>query len=73
MPAFQTQVVAIDGMHCDACVRRVTHALDELPGVRVSSVTIGTAHVMAEPPCEEEIRSAIQKAGFTMTGMHVQS
>ena len=70
MQDFQTQVLTIDGMHCDACVRRVTQALGGLPGVRVESVTIGEARLLAEPPCEPEIRAAIEEAGFTMKSIH---
>ncbi|RRA50060.1 heavy-metal-associated domain-containing protein [Acidipila sp. EB88] len=67
------QVLAIDGMHCDACVRRVTQALGSLPGVRVESVKIGEARVLAEPACDEEIRGAIASAGFNVTDLHASS
>jgi len=30
--------LSIEGMHCDACVRRVTNALNGVEGVRVESV-----------------------------------
>ncbi len=36
----------IDGMHCDACVRRVTAALTKLPAVVLNRVTIGEADLV---------------------------
>ncbi len=66
MSSYQTQSIPIDGMHCDACVRRVTHALGSIPGVRVHGVEVGKAEVMAEPASSERIREAIEKAGFTV-------
>ena len=33
--------LAVDGMHCQACVRRVRAALAALPGVVVDEVAIG--------------------------------
>ncbi len=70
MSEFQTQTLQIDGMHCDACVRRVTQALGSLPGVRVDTVHVGAAHVLAEPQCEPLLRQAIEKAGFRLQSMH---
>lgn len=67
---FHTQVVDIDGMHCDACVRRVSQALGNLPSIRVVSVEVGQARVLAEPSCESHVREALERAGFTMKGMH---
>ncbi len=72
MPDFHTQKLTIDGMHCDACVRRVTQALGNIPGVRVDAVEIGQAHVLAEPDCEPEIRKAIEQAGFGLQSMHAE-
>ena len=69
MPDFEQHVLTIDGMHCDACVRRVTQALGSVPGVRVHTVAIGRAQVLAQSACEPGIREAIEKTGFHMTGM----
>ncbi len=57
-------------MHCDACVRRVTQALGNVPGVRVHKVEVGKADVLAEPSCEAPIRAALDNAGFALTNMH---
>jgi len=39
----------IDGMSCQHCVRAVTNALGELPGVTVEAVEIGRATVAYDP------------------------
>lgn len=67
---FGSQVLTIDGMHCDACVSRVTHALNSVPGVRVSSVKVGKAEIVAEPACEQKVRSALDNLGFSLKEMH---
>jgi copper chaperone CopZ len=46
----------IDGMHCGACVRRVTQALSALDGVSVNEVTVA--------PVEAAV-SALGKIGFS--------
>ena len=68
MSGYQTQSIPIDGMHCDACVHRVTHALGNIPGVRLNRVEVGRAEVMAEPGSQGAIRAAIEGAGFTVHG-----
>jgi copper chaperone CopZ len=56
----------ISGMHCGACVRRVTAALEKIPGVQVKSVEVGSAQVDYDPSLAgpEVIRSAVEKIGF---------
>lgn len=56
----------ITGMHCGACVRRVTTALEKVPGVAVKSVEVGSAQVEYDPSvaAPEAIRSAVEKIGF---------
>ena len=61
---------AIDGMHCEACVRRVTKALGDLHGVRVLSVEVGSARVLAAPESEQALREAVSKAGFALQSLH---
>ena len=53
----------IDGMHCGACVRRVTQALQRVPGTVVEEVRIGAARVQSEDPTP--LLAAIAKAGYT--------
>jgi copper chaperone len=58
----------IDGMHCGACVQRVTRALNQVPGTQVDEVRVGAARVHAgvhadtQPP--DAYLAAIRKAGF---------
>ena len=57
----------IGGMHCEACVRRVTQALQAVPGTQVESVRVGGAHVRSESDSTtpQALIAAIEKAGFT--------
>ena len=70
---FTARVLTIEGMHCDACVRRVSQALGNLPGVRLQRVEVGQAQVLAEPACDPSMHEAIEKAGFTVTGVRAES
>lgn len=57
--------VQIDGMHCGACVRRVSAALAGVAGVTVSEVRVGAARIEAAPELLPAAAEAIAKAGFT--------
>jgi len=58
--------LSIEGMHCGACIRRVTDALGKIEGVQVSSVEVGSANVMfdSEEVTVEKIASRINQIGF---------
>lgn len=56
--------VTINGMHCDACVRRVKMAIEKVPGVAATSVTVGSAEVEASPEQEPTVLDAIRRAGY---------
>lgn len=64
MPEFTLQ---IDGMHCGACVRRVSQALEATPGVVVKEVRVGAARVSSneEPAPVDAAIAAVAKAGYT--------
>ena len=64
MPEYKLK---IDGMHCGACVRRVSQALAATPGVVVNEVGVGTATLSsAEEPGPVILAiAAIAKAGYT--------
>jgi copper chaperone CopZ len=66
-PPLQDAAFAIEGMHCGACVRRLTTTLSKLPGVEVRSVEIGNATLAFDPQraSAQAIRAAIEAAGFT--------
>jgi copper chaperone len=57
----------IDGMHCGACVRRVTTALTGVKGVRVESVDVGSAKLQFDPATASipQIVAAVDQTGFT--------
>jgi copper chaperone len=58
--------LAIEGMHCGACVRRVTSALQGVEGVRVNSVEVGSAKVVfdAAETSVQDITAALDRNGF---------
>ena len=55
----------IDGMHCGACVRRVSQAL-ATEGLTVKEVRVGAARVESEqdPPPIDRAVAVIEKAGY---------
>jgi copper chaperone len=57
--------LAIEGMHCDACVRRVEKALARVEGAQVEKVEIGGAVVGIDSSREQAALDAIRKAGYT--------
>ncbi len=60
-----TLTLEIDGMHCDACVRRVTQALTRSGLGGVEQVSIGRAQVAAPAGDAPALVAALAKAGFT--------
>ena len=62
----QTMKLSIEGMHCGACVRRVTTALTAVPGVQVESVDVGSAKVGFDPEAAkpEQVAAAVDRIGF---------
>jgi copper chaperone len=58
--------LAIEGMHCEACVRRVTSALQSVEGVAVKSVEVGAAKVVfdAAETSAQDITAALDRNGF---------
>jgi copper chaperone len=58
--------LAIDGMHCGACVRRVTSALQSVEGVTAKSVEVGSAEIVfdAAETSEQDITATLDRNGF---------
>jgi len=58
--------LTIDGMTCGHCVAQVTKALNEVDGVNVEQVKIGTATVSYDPGSTSEVRitQAIEDQGY---------
>ena len=54
----------IDGMHCGACVQRVTRALSQVPGTQVDEVRVGAARLHGDEQLPDPYLAAIRKAGF---------
>ena len=60
---MNTITLKIEGMHCDACVRRVGRALQNVLGTVVEEVRLGTARVQSEEIAP--LLAALAKAGYT--------
>lgn len=60
--------LTVGGMHCGACVRRVTAALEKIPGVKIGSVEVGSARMEHDPSQADAaaITTAIEKLGFSV-------
>ena len=56
--------ISIEGMHCEACVKRVRMALERVEGVAVREVSIGSAVIDAGAAQQAAALEAIQKAGY---------
>jgi len=58
--------LSIEGMHCAACVRRVTTALHSVDGLQLNAVQIGSADITFDPAqvSIEAIFSAVNGIGF---------
>lgn len=56
--------IKVDGMHCQACVRRVQKALEKVSGAEVLEVAVGSVRVQGAT--REEVEAAITKAGYTV-------
>lgn len=62
---MQEVTLRIENMHCGACVRRVSQALEKVEGVQVGEVRVGGARVQApEDLPEGALISAVEKAGY---------
>jgi copper chaperone len=61
-----TLTLSIEGMHCGACVRRVTDALQKVDGVEVDSVEVGSAKLAFNPEetTADQIAAAVNRIGF---------
>ncbi|WP_263352027.1 heavy-metal-associated domain-containing protein [Acidicapsa acidisoli] len=61
-----TLTLSIEGMHCGACVRRVTDALQKVDGVEVGSVEVGSAKLAFNPEetTADQIAAAVNRIGF---------
>jgi copper chaperone CopZ len=61
----------VTGMTCDHCVRAVAGELNQLPGVREVQVDLptGVVTVTSDSPLPiDEIRTAVDEAGYVLAG-----
>lgn len=65
---LETFDLSIGGMHCGACVRRVSAALGRIQGVSLTEVEVGRAQGAFDPSdtSREILAEAIKKLGFTV-------
>ena len=63
MPEF---TLRIEGMHCGACVRRVSQALAGTEGLQVKEVRVGAARIATDldPLPVDRALTALAKAGY---------
>lgn len=64
--------IAIEGMSCNHCVNHVQEALSELTGVTGIEVDLAGKNAVVETSGEigdEEIKFAIEDAGYEVTGI----
>ena len=61
----------IAGMSCGHCVKAVTMALQDLPGVHVKDVKVGQALIDADDDLVKasDLEVAIEDAGFTLASV----
>ncbi len=65
-----TTTYRVEGMTCDHCVHAVTTELLLVPGVESVRVDLGEGTVevvSAEPLSEDDVRDAVDEAGYTLT------
>ena len=61
-----TLTLSIEGMHCGACVHRVTTVLQSIAGVQLGVVEVGSAQLAfdSEEVTADEIAVAVNRIGF---------
>lgn len=67
-PSPSTVTLAIDGMTCASCVRRVERALAKVPGVETARVNLATERadvtVATGPGDRDQLIAAVRRAGY---------
>jgi copper chaperone CopZ len=57
-----TAKLKIEGMHCQACVNRVKRALEQVDGLRIQEIQIGSASIQADDI--DAAITSVTKAGY---------
>jgi len=56
----------IEGMHCDACIRRLRIALEKLPSLYINDIAVGSTSITynSAEMTSQQIGATIEKIGF---------
>lgn len=71
----RTTTISVDGMTCSSCVKHVSEALAELPGVLDVTVELRTGQsspvtvVSNDPLDADAIRAAVDEAGYEVASI----
>ena len=57
-------IITIEGMHSAACEKRVRRALQQVEGLQVREVTLGSAVVDGDAEQQAAALKAIERAGY---------
>ncbi len=72
MPDTTKLLLSIEGMNCDGCAKKITAALQAVPGVQSATVNLAeksaAVSLASPPPAPRDLMSAIKSAGFAPTG-----
>jgi copper ion binding protein len=66
------KTIAIEGMHCQHCVKAVTEALSELAGVDSATVSLEAKQAVVEGSAlsDDALRNAVEEVGFDVVGIN---
>jgi copper ion binding protein len=67
---MSTRSYTVEGMSCQHCVDAITEEVTRVDGVSAVAVDLvgGTVTVTGEPIDDEQVRAAIDEAGYTVAG-----
>lgn len=68
---MSTIMLAVPGITCGGCVRRVTNALQGQPGINSAEVKVGSATVEFDPALTsvDQIKQVMQSAGYPVAAV----
>jgi copper chaperone len=71
---IKSETFQIEGMSCGHCVQAVRRALEEVPGVDVQDVQIGSARVNYNPGQTDpsKITEAVEEAGYRINTIRTE-
>jgi mercuric ion binding protein len=69
-PAYQTAIIAVDGLSCPFCTYGLEKNLKKMDGIKTVNIDMktGKATVVLKPDAhvdDQALRQAVKKAGFT--------